>query len=183
MSYRQLFHVCTTTKKTMAYNRVLKMNLVLLVLVLIGIGASSFALYAGNKRFIGILAIALLALFLVFWRIFSLTREPATVSDQKDLDIDLDLDLIQRIRPPQKWRSAFGALLIPISRCSLWFLLPSPLTAAVLHCFERWLCRIHCTINSSTSTKRIPFLSTKPRNPREESSSRTITISKATCLT
>jgi len=86
----------------MAYNRVLKTNLVLLVLVIIGIGASSFALYAGNKRFIGILAIALLALFLVFWRIFSLTRELATVSDQKDLDIDLDLDLIQRIRPPQK---------------------------------------------------------------------------------
>lgn len=86
----------------MAYNRLLKTNLVLLILVLIGIGASSFALYAGNKKFIGILGIALLALVLVFWRIFSLTRNPPTVSEQKQVDIDLDLDRIQRIRPPQK---------------------------------------------------------------------------------
>ncbi|MGA3359163.1 MAG: hypothetical protein ABSC87_03015 [Halobacteriota archaeon] len=86
----------------MAYNRLLKTNLVLLILVLIGIGASSFALYAGNKKFIGILGIALLALVLVFWRIFSLTRNPPTVSEQKPVDIDLDLDRIQRIRPPQK---------------------------------------------------------------------------------
>jgi hypothetical protein len=86
----------------MAYNRILKTNLVLLVLVLIGIGASSFALYAGNKKFIGILGIALLALVLVFWRIFSLARNPATVSEQKQSDIDFDLDSIQQIRPPQK---------------------------------------------------------------------------------
>jgi uncharacterized protein (DUF58 family) len=86
----------------MAYNRLLKTNLVLLILVLIAIGASSFALYAGNKKFIGILGIALLALVLVFWRIFSLTRNPPTVSEQKQVDIDLDLDRIQRIRPPQK---------------------------------------------------------------------------------
>jgi membrane protein YdbS with pleckstrin-like domain len=86
----------------MAYNRILKTNLVLLVLVLIGIGASSFALYAGNKKFIGILGIALLALVLVFWRIYILTRNTATVSEQKYLDNDLDLDLIQRIWPPQK---------------------------------------------------------------------------------
>src|SRR5664280_2372647 len=105
MSYRQLFHVCTTTKKTMAYNRVLKMNLVLLVLVLIGIGASSFALYAGNKRFIGILAIALLALFLVFWRIFSLTREPATVSVAGSL---VRLKMRQKTR--NKARSAMASI-------------------------------------------------------------------------
>jgi hypothetical protein len=86
----------------MAYNRLLKTNLLLLVLVLIGISASSFALYAGNKKFIGILGIALFALVLVIWRIFSLTRNPETVSEQKQLDIDFDLDRIQRIRPPQK---------------------------------------------------------------------------------
>jgi hypothetical protein len=87
----------------MAYNRLLKTNLVLLILVLIGIGASSFAIYAGNKRFIGILGIALLALVLVFWRIFSLTRNPATVSEQEQhIDFDFDLDSFQRIRPPQK---------------------------------------------------------------------------------
>ncbi|MGA7076705.1 MAG: hypothetical protein WBZ42_09225, partial [Halobacteriota archaeon] len=70
--------------------------------VLIGIGASSLALYAGNKKFIGILGIGLLALCLVFWRIFSLTRNPATVSEQKQVDIDFDLDSFQRIRPPSK---------------------------------------------------------------------------------
>lgn len=86
----------------MAYNRLLKTNLVLLILVLIGIGASSFALYAGNKKFIAILGIALFALVLVFWRIFSLTRDPATVSEQKQVDIDFDLDSFKRIRPPQK---------------------------------------------------------------------------------
>jgi len=86
----------------MAYNHLLKTNLVLLILVLIGIGASSFALYAGNKKFIGILGIALLALVLVLWRIFSLIRNPATVSEQEQVDFDFDLDHIQRIRPPQK---------------------------------------------------------------------------------
>ncbi|MGZ4864079.1 MAG: hypothetical protein ACXV7G_04460 [Halobacteriota archaeon] len=90
----------------MAYNRILKTNFVLLILVLIAIGASSFALYAGNKKFIGILGIALLALILVFWRIFNIARNPTTVSEQKqgdiDIDIDFDLDSVQQIRPPQK---------------------------------------------------------------------------------
>ena len=86
----------------MAYNRLLKTNLVLLILVLIGIAASSLALYAGNRKFIGILGIALLALVLVLWRIFSLTRNPEIVPEQKQVDFDFDLDRIQRIRPPQK---------------------------------------------------------------------------------
>jgi len=84
----------------MAYSRLLKTNLVLLMLVVIGIVASSIALYAGNKKFIGILGIALLALFLVFWRIFSLTR--SGVSEQEKVDIDFDPNLFQRVRPPQK---------------------------------------------------------------------------------
>lgn len=86
----------------MAYNRLLKTNLVLLILVLIGIGASSFALYAGNTKFIGILGIALFALVLILWRILSLTRTPTPVSEHKQFDIDFDLDSITRIRPPQK---------------------------------------------------------------------------------
>lgn len=86
----------------MAYNRLLKMNLVLLILVLISIVASSLALYTGNTKFIGILGIALFALILVFWRIFSLTRNPTTVSETEEVDLDFDLDRIQEIRPPQK---------------------------------------------------------------------------------
>jgi hypothetical protein len=82
----------------MPYNRLLKINLVLLALVIICIAASIFALYIGNTKFIGILGIALLALFLVFWRIFSLTRS-STPEKQR---IDVDFDLLQRIRPPEK---------------------------------------------------------------------------------
>jgi hypothetical protein len=70
------------------------------MLVVIGIAASLFALYAGNKKFIGILGIALFALSLVVWRIFSLTRND--VSEQKQGDINFDSDLLQWIRPPQK---------------------------------------------------------------------------------
>jgi uncharacterized membrane protein len=82
----------------MPYNRLLKINLVLLVLVVICIAASIFALRIGNTKFIGILGIALLALFLVFWRIFSLARS-STPEKQR---IDVDFDLLQRIRPPEK---------------------------------------------------------------------------------
>ena len=70
------------------------------MLVVIAIIASSFELYAGNKKFIGILGIALLALFLVFWRIFSLTR--SDVSEQEQVDIEFDPNLFLRVRPPQK---------------------------------------------------------------------------------
>lgn len=84
----------------MAFNRILKMNLILLMLVVIAIVASLFALYAGNKKFIGILGIALFALSLVVWRIFSVTRN--TVPEQNGVDINFDADLSQWIRPPKK---------------------------------------------------------------------------------
>ena len=84
----------------MAVNRLLKMNLILLILVVIGILASLVALYAGNKKFIGILGIALFALSLVVWRIFSLTRN--AVPEQKEFDINFDSDLSQWIRQPEK---------------------------------------------------------------------------------
>jgi hypothetical protein len=59
-----------------------------------------FALYAGNKKFIGILGIALFALSLVVWRIFSVTRN--AVPEQNGVDINFDADLSQWIRPPKK---------------------------------------------------------------------------------
>jgi len=74
------------------------MDLALLALVVISIIASLFAIYAGNTKFIGILGIALFALFLVSWRIFSLTRTP--VSEHEPVDIDFDL--LRHIRPPEK---------------------------------------------------------------------------------
>ncbi|MGZ4925879.1 MAG: hypothetical protein ACXV4B_05435, partial [Halobacteriota archaeon] len=63
--------------------------------------ASSFAVYAGNKKFIGIIGIAVLALALVLWRIFSLTRQTAT-SEAEPLRFDFDIDSIQKKRPRHK---------------------------------------------------------------------------------
>ncbi len=88
--------------EAMALSHLLKTNLVLLVLVLIAIVASSFAVYAGNKRFIGIIGIAALALALVLWRIFSLRRQTAATSEPETLRFDFDIDSIQKNRPPRK---------------------------------------------------------------------------------
>ena len=88
--------------EAMALSRLLKTNLVLLVLVLIAIIVSFFAVYAGNKRFIGIIGIAVLALALVLWRIFSLTRQTAATSEPETLSFDFDIDSIQKNRPPYK---------------------------------------------------------------------------------
>jgi membrane protein YdbS with pleckstrin-like domain len=88
--------------EAMALSRLLKTNLTLLVLVLIAIVASSFAVYAGNKKFIGIIGLAALALALVLWRIFSLTRQTAATSEPETLSFDFDIDSIQKNRPPYK---------------------------------------------------------------------------------
>jgi len=88
--------------EAMAVSRLLKTNLVLLILVLIAIVASSFAVYAGNKKFIGIIGIAALALTLVLWRIFSLTRQTAATSEPETLRFDFDMDRIQKKRPPRE---------------------------------------------------------------------------------
>ena len=88
--------------EAMALSRLLKTNLTLLVLVLIAIVASSFAVYAGNKKFIGIIGIAALALALVLWRIFSLTRQTAATSEPETLSLDFDIESIQKNRPPYK---------------------------------------------------------------------------------
>jgi membrane protein YdbS with pleckstrin-like domain len=85
--------------EAMALSRLLKTNLVLLVLVLVCVIASSFALYAGNKKFIGIIGIAALALGLVLWRIFILTRKTEATSEPEKLRLDFDIDSIQK-KPP-----------------------------------------------------------------------------------
>jgi hypothetical protein len=86
----------------MAVSRLLKTNLVLLALVLVCIIASSFAVYVGNKKFIGILGIAVLALTLVAWRIFSLTRQQEAGSEAEELQLDFDFDSFKKNRPPHK---------------------------------------------------------------------------------
>ena len=86
----------------MTLSRVLKLDLILLVIVMAVIAASSFAIYAGNRRFIGIIGIAALALVLVLWRIFSLSRQAEVLSESEQLNIDFDFDSIQRVHPPRK---------------------------------------------------------------------------------
>jgi uncharacterized membrane protein YjjP (DUF1212 family) len=78
----------------------LKANLVLLVLVLIAIIASSFAVYAGNKKFIGIIGIAALALALVLWRILSLTRQTAATPSLKRSALTSTLTASKKIAHP-----------------------------------------------------------------------------------
>jgi hypothetical protein len=86
----------------MALSRLLKTNLVLLALVLVCIIASSFAVYVGNKKFIGIIGIAVLALALVVWRIFSLTRQQEAAPELEKLQLDFDFDSFRKNRPPHK---------------------------------------------------------------------------------
>jgi hypothetical protein len=86
----------------MALSRLLKTNLALLVLVLVSTIASSFAVYFGNKKFIGIIGIAALALALVLWRIFNLTRQTEATSEPEELRLDFDINSIQKNRPPRK---------------------------------------------------------------------------------
>jgi len=86
----------------MALSRVLKLDLILLIIVIAVIAASSYAIYAGNRRFIGIIGIAALALVLVLWRIFSLLRQTEVVFEPERLNIDFDLDSIQKRYPPRR---------------------------------------------------------------------------------
>ncbi len=84
----------------MALNRLLKLDIVLLA-VLLGITiASSFLIYTGNRRFVGILGIALLACALVLWRIFTLTRQKEAVPLPEKMSFDFDIEELQKRRPP-----------------------------------------------------------------------------------
>jgi|GEM_PF-299929 len=92
----------TRDVEAMALSRVLKLDLILLIIVIAVIAASSYAIYAGNRRFIGIIGIAALALALVLWRIFTLSRQTDVGSEPERLNIDFDLDSIQKMHPPRK---------------------------------------------------------------------------------
>jgi len=94
--------IARTAVNAMVLSRLLKTNLVLLVLVLLAMIASSFAVYAGNKKFLGIIGIAALALALVVWRIFSLTRQIEAPSELEKLSLDFDLESVQKNYPPRK---------------------------------------------------------------------------------
>ncbi len=86
----------------MALSRVLKLDITLLAILLGLIVISSLLIYAGNRRFVGILGIAILASFLITWRILTLVRQnhasPATNAGL----YDFGLGDLQKKRPPRE---------------------------------------------------------------------------------
>ncbi len=85
----------------MALNRVLKLDITLLIILLGVVIASSFLIYSGNRRFVGILGIAILASALILWRIFGLARQNHASVQPKERLGDFDLKDLQRKRPPR----------------------------------------------------------------------------------
>ncbi|MGZ4903310.1 MAG: hypothetical protein ACXV5I_00680 [Halobacteriota archaeon] len=85
----------------MALNRVLKLDITLLIISLGIIIASSFLIFSGNSRFIGILGIAILASALIVWRIFVLVRQNHASMQPEGGSQDFDLGDLQRKRPPR----------------------------------------------------------------------------------
>ncbi len=85
----------------MALNRVLRIDITLFIILLGIIIASSFLIYEGNRRFVGILGIAILALALILWRIFVLVRQNHSSLQPKRELLDLDLEGLLRKPPPR----------------------------------------------------------------------------------
>ncbi len=84
----------------MALNRLLKLDIALLI-ALLGVAiASSFLIYAGNRRFVGILGIALLACALLLWRIFTLVRRNQVAVLPEQMSFSFDIEELQKRRPP-----------------------------------------------------------------------------------
>ncbi len=85
----------------MALNRVLKLDIALLIISLTIVIASLFVILSGNSRFIGILGIAVLACILISWRIFVLERQSRTPTERGGGLFDVDLQELQMKRPPR----------------------------------------------------------------------------------
>ena len=85
----------------MALNRVLKVDITLLIILLGIIVASSFLIYVGNRRFFGILGIAVLGSGLILWRIATLARQSQAPPQYNAGLLDFDLGDLQRRRPPR----------------------------------------------------------------------------------
>ncbi len=85
----------------MALNRVLKLDIALLIISLTIVIASLFVIFSGNSRFIGILGIAILACILILWRIFVLERQSGTPPEREEGLFDVDLKELQMKRPPR----------------------------------------------------------------------------------
>jgi len=86
----------------MMRNKILKVNIAFLaVLILITI-ASIFAIYKGNSKFFGILAIAVFALAIVIWRIFTIGSEEKKYPGPESLKDTFETSKLLSRLPPKK---------------------------------------------------------------------------------
>jgi hypothetical protein len=86
----------------MMYNRILKINIVFLIVLVLTIIASTIAIYKGNSRFFGIIAIAILALAIVIWRIVTIGSEEERYPGPDSLKKVFDSSDFLRKVPPKK---------------------------------------------------------------------------------
>lgn len=86
----------------MTLSRILKINIVFLVVLILVIIASTIAIYKGNSRFFGIVAIAILALAIVIWRIFTIGSEEEKYPGPESLQIAFDSSTLSKRAPPKK---------------------------------------------------------------------------------
>ncbi len=86
----------------MTRSRILKINIVFLVVLILVIIASTIAIYKGNSRFFGIVAIAILALAIVIWRIFTIGSEEKKYPGPESLKIAFDSSTFLKRVPPKK---------------------------------------------------------------------------------
>jgi hypothetical protein len=86
----------------MTYSRILKINIVFLIVLIFVTIASTIAIYKGNSRFFGIVAIAILALAIVIWRIFTIGSEDKKYPGPESLKTAFDSSAFLKRAPPKK---------------------------------------------------------------------------------
>ena len=86
----------------MLHDKLLKVNVIFLVVLILIIIASILVIHKGNNKFFGILAIAVLALAIVVWRIFTIGNEERKYPEPESLKEAFDTSKLLKRLPPKK---------------------------------------------------------------------------------
>ena len=86
----------------MMHKKILKVNVIFLVVLILIIIASVLVIHKGNNKFFGILAIAVLALAIVIWRIFTIGTEERKYPEPESLREAFDTSKLLKRVPPKK---------------------------------------------------------------------------------